>query len=293
MTDPNQVRQSISKVKHPWTKAKLTEIFELTLPLVEEYDGQGFAAYDSDDFARKCIPILEAMITQKTGKKLFLGLISNALVGITNTMSFFWWTPTRLMGKKDLQLMSNHLEQLKERLQKSAIENVTVATSSLNISNDQSVAERSQEIAEIEKNWEQIRDNALITEENAHVIDDFDSSDGETDMAMAKIQTEAINSSLEQNCSQDDNGNMNISFLPRPSTKTSTPKTEVKPPSQKRILQELRRSIVEKTRFERQDTISDSRASWASLLKENESDDENEKCLHLQISLKNTGGINY
>ena len=71
------------------------EIFELSLKLVEEFDGQNYDVYTSDDFTRKSIPVMEAMASQKQGKKLFLGVVSNSLVGVANKMSFFWWTPTR------------------------------------------------------------------------------------------------------------------------------------------------------------------------------------------------------
>ena len=235
---------------------------------MEEFDGQPIAVYDSDNFIRKSIPVLEAMASQKTGKKLFLGVVSNALVGVTNSMSFFWWTPTRLMSKKDLNMMSAHVDKLKARLQAEttpSVADVVDETVHTNVSNELEVA----------------------------VIDDFTSSDGETDDLMAQlVQNDLDQSQMLGICLTDDNGN--TESLPTPKPMTSTPKVSSPPMSQKKVLQELRKSWTEKGRMERQGSYADVKKNLNSMLEEKDDEDEIQNRLQLQMSFKNQpGGINY
>ena len=271
MTDPDQVRQSIDKVKHPWTKTKLNEIFNLSLSLVEEFDGQHFSVYESDDFIRKCIPVLDAMTSQKTGKKLFLGLTSNALVGIANKMNFFWWTPTRLMSRNDLQLMAAHVDTLKAKLAANSYPHLQcVATDSAGADQE--------EIVDL------LNDTA--------VVDDFDSSDGETGDVMAQLAQIEFDKSQNQPCSQDDNGNV-VNQLPIPKPMTSTPQKVEQPVSQKKIHQALRRSRIEESRIMRQESIQEEKPEFKL---DEAVDDANDiqPLLHLQMSFKHQqGGINY
>ena len=270
MTDPAQVRQSIEKVKHLWTKAKLNEIFELSLSLVEEFDGQHISVYETDDFARKCIPVLDAMTSQKTGKKLFLGITSNALVGIANKMNFFWWTPTRLMSRNDLQLMAAHVETLKMRLAKCDNPEENVAT---------------EDIEDEEENVAQLLNKSVI-------IDDFDSSDGETGDVMAQLAQIEFDKSQNQPCSSDDNGNV-ISNLPVPKPMTSTPHKFPEPESQKKIHQILRRSKIEESRIMRQESIQEEKPEF-KLGDDEDEPEEIQPRLQLQMSFKQTqGGISY
>ena len=272
LTDPEQVRQSIEKAKHPWVKAKLEEIFELSLKLVEEFDGQNYAVYTSDDFTRKSIPVMEAMASQKQGKKLFLGVVSNSLVGVANKMSFFWWTPTRLMSKNDLKMMSAHVETLKARLAQNDMENNAVAEAESN-------------------EWNHIEEEGFI--EGAD-IDEFSASDGETEKIITSIAQKKFNESLVITpAPSDDNGN---SDLPVPTPMSSTPKPTVdqrQTQSQKQLLNELRRSRIEQGRLERQDSLADARRSWSSLLQNADDEEPDQNMLRLNLSFKNTGGISY
>ena len=282
MTTPDQVIKSINATKHLWVKAKLQEIFQLSLPLVEEFEGQDFSVYQSDHFARKSLPVLEAMCKQKTGKKIFIGVVSNALVGITNTMSFFWWTPTRLMSKNDLQYMTRHVENLKARLAEST--NNSSANASLVL--DKSVG--THDIILVGENDENV-------EEHKVNVDDFESSDGEIADIMEDIVIKDFNKSkLGPVCSSDGNGN---DILPKPNATTSTPKAAaVVQPSQKKLTQEHRQSMMEKARIDRRSQLENSKLNWKSMLESSEDEKESEapeSCLRVNITLKNKtpGGI--
>ena len=308
------MRKSIASAKHPWVREKLTTIFELSLDLVEEYEGQAFVVYHSDEFARKSLPVLEAMCNQKTGKKLFIGIVSNALVGITNTMSFYWWTPTRLMSKNDLQYMAQHVVQLKNRLAKSHVDAVPAIMSDKAIGTNDIDDDTDNSVVVIEEL------PVDTMEVNVDENDGFSSSDDDNFMQLAKTKSTSDTIDIAPAVAADDNGNeilndfdaTNITpavmadgngneLLPKPKATTSTPKPPVAPlaMSQKAITKTHRRLMVENSREERKRSLNDSRMSWKSML-DSEEEEEAEISATLRLTLKlspnhaeDSGGINY
>ena len=230
----------------------------MSLKLVEEFDGQSFEVYETEDFIKKSLPVLEAMSTQKTGKKLFLGIASNAIVGIANSMSFFWWTPTRLMSKKDLSLMTAHVVSLKAKLVK---------------------LQKSEKV-----NAKNVATDTDGLEE--FINEQCFSTDDETEAIMAEIVEEEHNSSII--AENDDNGNQ----LPVPKPSQSTPKLLSScQPSQKLIWKEIRQANVEQCRISRQGSLAESSQNLSTLM--DAAEDETAEKLRLTLSFKNPGGINY
>ena len=294
LTNPDQVRKSIASTKHPWVKEKLTQIFELSLDLVEEYEGQAFVVYHSDEFARKSLPVLEAMCNQKTGKKLFIGIVSNALIGITNTMSFYWWTPTRLMSRNDLQHMAQHVVQLKNRLAKNHVDKlpVVMVDKAVNVVEDE---DEDEETACIDV------EPVDTMEANVTEGDGFSSSDDENFLQLSKVKTDFEAADIVPAVEADGNGN---DIMPKPKATTSTPKAAIvaKPPSQKAITRLHRLSMMESSREDRRSSLNESKLSWKSMLQSDDEDDEipavtNTLRLTMRLSPnhpeENSGGINY
>lgn len=260
--------------------------------MVEEYEGQAFVVYYSDDFARKSLPVLEAMCNQKTGKKLFIGIVSNALVGITNTMSFFWWTPTRLMSKNDLQYMAQHVAQLRNRLAKNHTDPLPLTLVDKAVGNDED------DTGDTESTPADMSIETL--EANVHE-DGFSSSDDEHFMQLNRMKSDfdATNITPAAVAVADGNGN---EIMPRPKATTSTPKapTVANQPSQKALTRLHRQSMMESSREDRKKSLNDSKLSWKSMLQSDEETDEDDNMANtLRLTLRlspnhaeNSGGIN-
>ena len=104
--------EEICKVKHTYNREKLIEIYHLVSPFINKYQDASLVDLTTSQFANDYLPILKKIVKQSAGKKLMLSFVGNPYVGITKSVNWIIWLPTRIGSQAAMSLLRSYIEEL-------------------------------------------------------------------------------------------------------------------------------------------------------------------------------------
>ena len=104
--------EEISKVKNKYNQQKLIELYQLASPFVTKYQDADVAVLCTPGFACDFLPILRLIVQQSAGKKFLLSYVANPYIGITKSISWIIWLPTRIGSQAAMSILKNYIVDL-------------------------------------------------------------------------------------------------------------------------------------------------------------------------------------
>ena len=107
--------EEITKVKSKYNRDKLIAIYQKAAPFVQKYQDTDIKALSTPEFARDYLPILRLIVTQSAGKKFLLTYTANPYIGITKSISWMIWMPTRVGSRAAMTILNSYIEELEQQ----------------------------------------------------------------------------------------------------------------------------------------------------------------------------------
>ena len=121
---PEEAWTVISKVKNDYNRSKLIELWQMCQDFVPKYNHCHVSQLLTKDFAVDFLPILKKMQNQSAGKKLLLSYTGNPYLGITRSIMFYYWMPTKVGSKAAMKVLDVYVEELEKQI---SVTNIDVA----------------------------------------------------------------------------------------------------------------------------------------------------------------------
>ena len=102
----------ISKVKAKYNQDKLIELYNLVSPFITKYQDADVKTLSTPEFAVDYLPILRLIVKQSAGKKMLLSFVANPYVGITKSICWMVWLPTRIGSQAAMTILKSYIEEL-------------------------------------------------------------------------------------------------------------------------------------------------------------------------------------
>ena len=107
--------EAITKVKSDFNRKKLEEIYHMVSVFIPLYQNKPIKVLLTPHFAQHYLPILRKIIGQSAGKKLLLSFSANPWVGVTKSIQWFIWMPTRVGSKAAMSLLQSYVVELEKQ----------------------------------------------------------------------------------------------------------------------------------------------------------------------------------
>ena len=108
----------IQRVKNDYNRTRLMEIYALCQDFIPKYSNCSIQTLESEQFIKDYLPILKKMKSQSAGKKLLLSFCGNPYIGITKSIVWYYWLPTKIGSKSAMKLLDVYIDELEAQLQK-------------------------------------------------------------------------------------------------------------------------------------------------------------------------------
>ena len=106
---------AIAKVKSQHNRQKLEEIYLLVSNFVPKYQDKPVSVLLTPFFAQDYLPILRKIISQSAGKKLLISFTANPWVGVTKSIQWMFWLPTRIGSKAAMSILHTYVAELEKQ----------------------------------------------------------------------------------------------------------------------------------------------------------------------------------
>ena len=200
-----EVWSVIQRVKNDYNRQKLTEIWSLCQDFVPKYTGCSIDNLQSVDFMKDYLPLLKKMKSQSAGKKLLVSYCGNPYIGVTKSIVWMYWMPTKVGSKAAMKLLDSYIEELEDKIKqhqyipKPKITIIKSPTSKLgklielpDTTNDSGLVNDQNSSQEIGTDQDSIHNHSIMdTESELNLTtgigtqaDGFSSSDGEIEQAI-------------------------------------------------------------------------------------------------------------
>lgn len=107
--------EAITKVKSEYNRKKLEEIYHMAAWFIPMYQDKPVQVLLTPHFAQHYLPILRKIISQGAGKKFLLSFSANPWVGVTKSIQWFIWMPTRIGSKAAMNLLQSYITELEKQ----------------------------------------------------------------------------------------------------------------------------------------------------------------------------------
>ena len=107
--------EAITKVKSDFNRQKLLEIHHMAEWFIPMYQDKPISVLTSHHFAQHYLPILRKIISQSAGKKYLLSYQANPWIGITKSIQWVIWLPTRVGTRAALTLLKAYVVELEKQ----------------------------------------------------------------------------------------------------------------------------------------------------------------------------------
>ena len=105
----------ISKVKNAYNQQKLVELYQKAAPFIEKYQDTDVKTLFTPEFAMDYLPVLRLILKQSAGKKLLLSFIANPWVGVTRSVTWFIWLPTKIGSQAAMTILKSYETELEKQ----------------------------------------------------------------------------------------------------------------------------------------------------------------------------------
>ena len=106
---------AITKVKSDFNRQKLIEIYNMVANFIPKYQHKPITELLTPFFAQDYLPILRKIIVQSAGKKLLLSFTANPWVGVTKSVTWMIWLPTRVGSKAAMTILHGYVAELEKQ----------------------------------------------------------------------------------------------------------------------------------------------------------------------------------
>ena len=193
----------ISKVKSTYNQQKLIELYHMAVPFIEKYDNAAVTVLSTREFAVDYLPILRLILKQSAGKKFLLSFIANPWTGITRSLSWMIWLPTKVGSHAAMTVLRSYETELELQARGPTINHIATQTDFDDpklLVPDQSKSVDHSSIPDLVPNMDQSNskqttsqlDDTAATSGIGCNTDNFSSSDGETDEIMAQFLEKSL-----------------------------------------------------------------------------------------------------
>ena len=194
----------ISKVKSTYNQQKLIELYHMAVPFIEKYDNSPVTVLSTREFAVDYLPILRLILKQSAGKKFLLSFIANPWTGITRSLSWMIWLPTKVGSHAAMTVLRSYEAELELQARGPIMNHIATQTDFDDpklLVPDQSKSVDHSSIPDLVPIMDQsdsktksiTLDDTAATSGVACNTDNFSSSDGETDEIMAQFLEQSLN----------------------------------------------------------------------------------------------------
>lgn len=104
--------EEISKVKSKYNQQKLIELYQMSEPFIRKYQDVDVSVLSTPEFAVDYLPILKLILKQSAGKKFMLNFCSNPWVGITKSICWYIWMPTKVGSQAAMTVLRSYVDEL-------------------------------------------------------------------------------------------------------------------------------------------------------------------------------------
>ena len=104
--------EEISKVKSKYNQQKLIELYHMSVPFIQKYQDVSVSVLSTPEFAIDYLPILRLILKQSAGKKFMLNFCSNPWVGITKSVCWYIWLPTKVGSQAAMTVLRSYMDEL-------------------------------------------------------------------------------------------------------------------------------------------------------------------------------------
>ena len=104
--------EEISKVKSKYNQQKLIELYQMSEPFIRKYQDVDVSVLSTPEFAVDYLPILKLILKQSAGKKFMLNFCSNPWVGITKSLCWYIWMPTKVGSQAAMTVLRSYVDEL-------------------------------------------------------------------------------------------------------------------------------------------------------------------------------------
>ena len=104
--------EEISKVKSKYNQQKLIELYHMSVPFIQKYQDVSVSVLSTPEFAIDYLPILRLILKQSAGKKFMLNYCSNPWVGITKSICWYIWLPTKVGSQAAMTVLRSYMDEL-------------------------------------------------------------------------------------------------------------------------------------------------------------------------------------
>ena len=155
---PEEAWTVISKVKNDYNRAKLIDLWQMCQDFVPKYNNCHISKLLTKSFAMDFLPIVKKMQAQTAGKKLLLSFTGNPYLGITRSIMFYYWMPTKVGSKAAMKVLDIYVEELEAQIKSVTNIDVTVQTDQQSVTNFKSSTSNPIQPADL------VQDSGLITD---------------------------------------------------------------------------------------------------------------------------------
>ena len=132
---PEEAWTVISKVKNEYNRAKLIELWQMCQDFVPKYNNCHISQLMTKSFAMDFLPIVKKMQSQTAGKKLLLSFTGNPYLGITRSIMFYYWMPTKVGSKAAMKVLDIYVEELESQIKSVTKIDVAIQTDRKSVTN--------------------------------------------------------------------------------------------------------------------------------------------------------------
>ena len=105
----------IANVKSPYNQQKLIEIYRKAAPFITKYQGADIKTLTTKEFAIDYLPLLKLIVKQSAGKKLLVSYTANPWIGVTKSVNWFMWLPTKVGSQAAMMILKSYVEELEQQ----------------------------------------------------------------------------------------------------------------------------------------------------------------------------------
>ena len=218
---------AISKVKNDYNRNKLIEIYHLAAEFIPKFQNAHVSVLLTPGFAQAYLPLLRKIIAQTAGKKFIVSYTANPWIGLTRSVSWYIWLPTRVGSRAAMTILKSYVVELE--LQANGPITISIGiqtdpeTEILDQSKDQATSLLVPITAALNKNVSV--NDTIMTSGIGCGNDGFSSSDGEMEEA---IQARAhANLSLSLSATNGTPSPPQLNSTAPPCTPSTAPKTNI------------------------------------------------------------------
>ena len=102
----------IAKVKNQYNQQKLIELYQKAAPFITKYQDCDVETLTTQQFAKDYLPLLRLILQQSAGKKLLVSYIANPWIGITKSITWFIWLPTKVGSHAAMTVLKSYVDDL-------------------------------------------------------------------------------------------------------------------------------------------------------------------------------------